>query len=291
MRVLNQKLLSIVGLAASLSAMSLAGHSRQSFVGVVYSHDLLWPNTHGIATQYDPNGGFVSTSGSQEFTGLDRNGNEQTSTFEGGGTALAQYGQLKSSTWGSLTNSFFNEANAANDLPNIYATFGQVTFNDTLKFVGSFILPTFKVRYTYFVDGEVTGDRAYGALSVDVGTNHESFYMDNNQGNTIANYYTTATYELNPMLEHDLSTNFLAGFQVDTRNLPDGFDVAGSANFGSTVTLTSVEMFDQNDNPFYDFTIESDSGTQYPAAPVPEPATITAMALGAVALLRKRRKA
>lgn len=280
--------LSSICVALGLSAVSSAAPSRHSYVGVVTSHDLLWPNTNGIAFEYDPTGGFVATSGGQEFTGLDRNGNERTSYFEGGGTALAQYGQLKASTWGSLTNSFFNEENASNDLPNIYAAFGQVNFKDTLKFVGTFILPTFKVRYTYFVDGEITGDRAYGALSVTVGTNYNSFFIDNQQGNTIANYYTTDLFELNSNLEHGLETNFLAGFQVDTRSLMDGTDIGGAANFGSTVTLTQVEMFDENNNPFYDFAIESESGTIYPT--VPEPASLAALALGAAALLKKRRR-
>ncbi len=258
-------------------------------MGVVTSHDLLWPSTNGIAVVYDPTGAFVSTSGGQEFTGLDHNDDERTSYFEGGGTAFAQYGQLKASTWGSLTNSFFNEGNAANDLPNIYAAFGQVNFKDTLKFVGTLILPTFKVRYTYFVDGQITGDKSYGALSVSAGPYHNSFYIDNQQGSTIANYYTTDLFELNSSLEHELETNFLAGFQVDTRFLADGTNIGGAANFGSTVTLTQIEMFDENNNPFYDFTIESESGTLYPST-VPEPASLAALTLGAVALLKKRRR-
>ncbi len=274
----------------SLATAAVSAPSLHSYVGVLSSHDLLWPNTYGIASQYSSTGAFVSTSGGEEFTGLDRDGNQRSSYFEGGGTAHAQYGQLKASTWGSLTNSFYNPENAENDLPNIYATFGQVNFKDTLKFAGMFILPTFKVRYTYFVHGQLEGSHSYAALSVSVGENSDSLYIDGSTGNTIAQYFTTDLFELNPNLEHGLQTNFLAGFQVDTKGLADGTDVSGAGNFGSTVTLTSIEMFDANGNAFYDFTVLSDSGTIYPTAAVPEPATLAALGLGIATLVRRRKQ-
>ncbi|MBC8066234.1 MAG: PEP-CTERM sorting domain-containing protein [Chlorobia bacterium] len=283
--------LAIFAVAACLGHTTLAAPTLHSLAHLGTSHDLLWPTSNSFASAFDPSGGYVQTSGSEEIVGPDRNGDERTTTYGGFASANASYGMLKTSISASLTNTFYNTANAANDIPHIYVGAGQATFTDTLRFVGSFLLPTFKVRYTYFVHGDVTGE-AYGALSVKIGTNNsETLFVNSDDGPLIAQYFTTTTYELNPMLSHDLRTNFLAGFQEDTKFLADGSDLSGSADFSSTITMTSIEMFDENNNPFYDFTIVADSGTIYPAHnAVPEPATIIATGFGLLVCLRRRKQ-
>jgi hypothetical protein len=280
----------IFALAACLSTSVFAAPSLASYAFLGTSHDLQWPNTTSFVGQYDPLGGPVIASGSAEFVGPDRNGDERTTTFGGTATANASYGMLKTSLTASLTNTFYNPANAGNDIPHIYVGAGQATFSDTLRFVGTFMLPTFKVRYTYFVHGTLTGS-AYASLGVNIGSDpRDGLFLQSGDGPQIAQYWSTALHELNPMLTHDLQTNFLSGFQQDTKFLADGSNRSGTAEFSSTITLSNIEVFDQNNNPFYDFTIESGSGTIYPAAnAVPEPATCAALTLGVLACLRKRR--
>jgi hypothetical protein len=286
-RFSNSKRLALLGFAACLTAFA-TGSSLQTFAHLGTSNDLLWPNTNSFSGFFDPLGGYVEASGEEQFTGPDRNGDERTTTFGGFASADASYGRLRTSLTASLTNSFYNAGNAENGIPNIYVGAGQARFEDTLHFSGTLLVPSFKVRYTYFIHGQVTG-KAYGALSMDIGANHESLFIDSNDGPLIGQYYTTDLYELNPNLYHDISTNFLAGFQQDTKFIPDGFNVSGSADFSSTVTMTNIEMFDQNGHQFYDFSVLSDSGFNYPAAnAVPEPATLLVTGLGVLACLRRR---
>ncbi len=51
------------------------------------------------------------------------------------------------------------------------------------------------------------------------------------------------------------------------------------ANFFDTAQLTGIQVFDADGNPIPDFTIQADSGTQYPLG-VPEPDTIALLGIG-----------
>lgn len=281
----------VFALGATLATTALAQPSRTSFVHLGTSSDTQWPNSTSFASSYDPTGGYVSIDDSAQFTGLDRNGDERTSTFGGVASASSSFGQLRTSLSTSLTNSFFNSANDANGIGHIYIGAAQANFSDTLRFAGTYILPTFKVRYTFFIHGNLTGAN-YGSLSMDVGSNsaNKTVWGDVD-GPNVAQYWTTPSWEISPMLSHGLSVNFLAGFQEDTQYMMDGSDRSGSGDFSQTITMTNIEMFDAAGNPFYDFTIDSDSGTVYPAFnAVPEPATMAALGLGALAVFRRRRK-
>jgi hypothetical protein len=67
-----------------------------------------------------------------------------------------------------------------------------------------------------------------------------------------------------------------------------------SANFFDTAQLTGIQVFDADHNPISDFTIQADSGTQYPLG-VPEPGAITLLGIGGLVVggltaIRRRRK-
>jgi hypothetical protein len=63
----------------------------------------------------------------------------------------------------------------------------------------------------------------------------------------------------------------------------------GTANFGSTLTIDSVSLFDDQMRPISAATLVAASGTNYKIASVPEPATLALIALGSAAVHLRRR--
>lgn len=275
----------VVAAALSLSVVAVA-QERTSSVGLGYSDNNLWQSGSAwfFESGYDPSGGTVSVSGSMDFDGPDRDGNMRTTTLSGSAWATADYGILRTSADASVLNTFFNEENPDNEIPNIYIAYGQANFTDTLRYEAQGINQNWRVRYVYYVHGMNSGV-GYGALGVDIGANYESFFFGD--PGLVAGTYATELYELDGNLEHEIRANLYSGIEVHTDFLDDGSDVFGSSQFGQTVVLQSIELYDEANNLVTDFSIESASGSTYP---VPEPMTMSLLGLGLAGLAARRRR-
>jgi hypothetical protein len=103
----------------------------------------------------------------------------------------------------------------------------------------------------------------------------------------VSQYYSTAAYAIDTSLQQTADISLTTQFDIELDSDMDGMDFAGETDFSSTVTLTAIQVYDLNVNLVSTFSVAGASGTVYP---VPEPASLAALGLGAVGLLRRRKK-
>ncbi|HLO97074.1 MAG TPA: PEP-CTERM sorting domain-containing protein, partial [Fimbriimonas sp.] len=163
---------------------------------------------------------------------------------------------------------------------------GFAGFNDTLQFGGS-LEAGYRARYVFHVDGFNVGPGTMADMSVTIAGNNEQFFaFDQGYNNTI---WATQSYEINGITPQEIAVQFSTQVVNDTWLYEDGITFSGVSDFSSTLVLDHIEVIDANgDLVTSGVTLSSASGTQYNM--VPEPASMMALSLGAVALLRRRKK-
>lgn len=295
----------ISSLVASLTialVSTLAGaQSRSSFAFVAAGNTDLQPDYFGFASDFSATGGLVSTSGAKSFTGMDSSGIEQTMTLAGAATAQSDYGRLRARANASLTNSYYNPDNTPyfdtnrdpsvddDGSPNSLYVAGFATFTDELIYGGT-AAAGYRASYRFFVTGSSSGGGVDAFVNVRIGSNaNESFSADLSSGMT-AQYFTTGKYAIDGNRRQTATASLTAQYRANTFELADGTDLTGAVDFSSTATLDAIYLYDGNDNLVAGYTVAGASGTTYPGSPVPEPATIAALGLGAAAILRRRRR-
>ena len=293
-------------LASSLLLAALAGvasaQSRFLFTAVSAGNLDLQPGYFGYASDFSGTGGLVSAGATKSFTGRDSSEATQTMTIVGSASAQADFGRIRNRASATLTNTYYNPTNLAyfdnsrtpkdDDAgsPDAHYVVASTNFTDPLVYGGT-AAAGYRAQYRFFVTGTSSGSNVGGFLNVGIASNaNESFTADLTGGLT-AQYFTTQKYAIDGNLRQTASVSFTTAFSADMRELPEGSDVSGAADFASTVTLDAIFLYDLNDNLVSGYTVTGASGTVYPtAAPVPEPATMAVLGLGAAALLRRRRK-
>lgn len=274
----------------ALSALSAAQtRSAQTTIGATNSGF----NLSTIVNE-STSGGYVESSLVRTFTGLRADGTDGAMTLDVTASASAEYGRLHAFAGGTLTDAYQNDANPLyydgenvneDGSPDQFGTLGFARFTDTLTYGN--IAQAYYARYTFFVDGVATGDSVAAFILAKIGSDDQEYLdIDLGRRGNIAQYVTTDKHLISPGFEQDVNVLFSAQFN------PSAFGestlLEGSADFSSTATLAGIGLYDANDNLVSGFTVSSLSGTQYPTAPVPEPATMAALGLAALATLRRR---
>lgn len=265
-----------------------------SIVGVTNSEISYFIGTRGFDYRTDGMPAYAAMD--ESWTGMDRNGNSQTMRYVGDTWTQSQFGRLKSRATGSVENSYYNEDNPIfyndndgtfdpNGSPDGLVSLGFAGFNDTLHYGGS-LEAGYRARYLFHIDGVSTGYGTFASLSVKIADDpwEDVFFIGEGTVNTV---WATSTHEINGITPQDIHVQFSDQFVLNTFEVEDGTYASGSANFGSTVTLSGIEVVDANGNTVGGWTVTADSGTNYP---VPEPATMLTLGLGALAAVRRRRR-
>ncbi len=247
----------------------------------------------------------ASASATKSFTGLDRAGNTQTMTFSGNTVSRSDYGRLHCYTSASLTNSYYNAANPAYTdgngnvvnpagSPTSLAALGFAFFDDTLQYGGS-LQAGYKAHYIFHVDGTNSGTGTLADLGVTIGSNPSDTFFASDPGPFAADW-VTQDYAINGITPQSLHVQFSDQVVFDNINLTDGQNYTGTSDFGSTLTLTGIEVVDAGGVPVSGWTVTSGSGTRYPlalAANTPEPgvvALLTGLGVPASLLALRRRR-
>lgn len=247
----------------------------------------------------------VTANATHSFSGLNRAGDPRTMTFTGTTIASSDYGRLHCMTSGRLVNSYYNSANqpyadlngnVINPLgtPTSMDALGFAVFNDTLQYGGA-LQAGYKARYIFHVDGINSGLGALADLGVTVDANPGDLFFSTTSGPFTADW-VTKDYDINGITPQHINVQFSDQVALTPADFTDGQTYTGTSDFGSTLTLTGVQVVDAGGTPVSGWTVTSGSGTNYPlAVSTPEPGVIALlMGLGVPAsllALRRRRAA
>ncbi len=282
----------------AIALASVAGaQTRFSFASIGAANLDSQPGYIALNSGYSGSGALVTADTTREWTGLDQDNETRTMKLVGSSSAQSDFGRLKSKATATVTNTYYNPDNpyywdgtAENPegSPDSLLVAGSTGFTDLLSF-GQGASAGYKARYVFFVHGQKSGDNVYGLLTAKIGNNatEELVLRDNGQ---IAQYWSTQAYTIDSLLQQNANIGFTTRFDLSTFDYADGSNIAGSGDFSSTITLSAVNVYDQNDNLVNNVQVTGASGTVYPIQAVPEPATFAALGLGLAAMLRRRRQ-
>ena len=243
---------------------------------------------------------------SRSFTGKDRSGATRTMTVTGSAFSNpnrdgSNRPAVHLSGQGTVSNAYYSSVNAPsvdgsgqfdpNGSPYQLAVHGNAGYNDTITFAGR-NGEGYTVNFLFALDGQISGDTELG-LNFSTGRANEYYgprlTRVNGVQESVSLTWATPAYPLQFGQSLDLSIDVYAGLTTNLIDHADGSTVRGSANYGDTLTLSGVVVRDPQGNVVTSgITVSSASGASY--NPVPEPAPFAALALGALALLRRKSR-
>ena len=150
----------------------------------------------------------------------------------------------------------------------------------------------YKARYIFHVDGTNSGTGALADLGLNVDSNPGDSFFAGDTGPFAADW-VTQDYAVNGVTPQHINVQFSDQVVLGPVNFTDGQTYAGTSDFGSTLTLTGIQVVDGSGTPVSGWTVTSGSGTKYPLAlATPEPGvTVLLLAISVpFSLLAYRRR-
>ena len=296
MKTLRISLALLAGLLAH-SAFAQDAPSRRASAGVYAQNTQNASYLYPLDYRDSAVGAPVSAAASRSFAGLDRGGATRTMDFSGTAQASAAYGRLRASMSVSLDNSYYNDANPVfydggevnpNGSPDDLAALSFAGFTDRLQFGGE-ALAGYTARYVFYVDGTKTGDESNVAILARIGANPLQVLFSRNPGGFYGEYLATDSYPIDGTFAQTASFDFTVQRTLRPRLMEDGASAHAAADYSATALLAEVQVYDASGRRVTNVTAVGDSGTAYNTQPVPEPACLAALVLGAAPLLRRRK--
>ncbi|MEX0612698.1 MAG: hypothetical protein WD738_09680 [Pirellulales bacterium] len=239
----------VVGLALALPVHCLAATSLTTRNGVVWGNAFLFGDFEDQGASGSDADGYSETGGS----------------FAGTAMSFVSFGAIHARAQADVVSGNYDRQIANS----------SARFKDTFLFTGGSGVG--QAVFTFTVSGSVN------PLSADA---DGSLFV--NEGE-FANFKTGGTYSSFPI-------DFLFGSPIEltfglgavVRFLGMGSTNSATADFGSTATLTGIQVYQGGDS--VPFELSAESGTVYPLTVVPEPvaALFALLALPALALRRRR---
>lgn len=289
-------------LFAMVAASSVQAQELTSRIGVQASNTEFPASNGGLG--FIEEEGYSSDSGSplnasfsQSYTGLDDSGEERTMNISGQSFAQATYGSLRTSGSGTLSNSFYSESNdpyynTTDDIYNVFGTpdifnvYAQASWSDEIL-AGS-TATNYWSTWIFRVTGNTSGQNAFSYFTGKVGNNAAENFYYGTPGPT--NEVVRISKFIQGGIEENVRFDVFSTFQPQTQFYSTGANISGASSFGNTITLTGIELRENPNGPILtNVSMTGASGTVYNV--VPEPATMGALALGLLGVLRRKRVA
>lgn len=255
----------------------------------------------------DASGDFVGTDGngsandasdpftvSRDFTGMDGNGVTQTMNVTGSAYSSSTYGALHLFGAGTVTNSYYNAANPSvingdgsfnpDGSPELIGLHGNAGWSDSITYTG-FQGTGYKVDYYYRLEGTTSGDTEAG---LNFSSNGGYYGPRTTRGNEL---WVTPDFDVAWGVPSDFSVDMYAGLSTHLSQHTDGSTISGYADYSDTLILEGAVIKDPNGNVVNGWSVATASGVSYiKPLPTPEPASLAAVGVGTLALIRRRRK-
>lgn len=241
------------------------------------------------------NGSAVSGNFEGQWSGLNRSGENSTMYFSGYAEAHGYYGSMHTYSSGGLYDSFYNSENDPymnsqtnefnpDGVPDVVDLYAQAGWSDKLM-VGS-TATNYYSTWIFDVSGINTGVESFAYLTIQIGNNPAvPFYF----GGGATNDRLRVSQYIVGGVQENITFNLYSFFQPSTQYFDDGANIVGGSDFSHTVTFEGLELRHEPGGELLTG-LEVTSASGYVYEVVPEPATLGALGLGVVALLRKRRK-
>lgn len=290
-------------LCCSLATTGVVAQSLSSTASIDVSNLDYNGSTNVLSLEYDNNaagGVAVVNLVETQFNGLDSDGNPQTMVYAGGARAFiiapGERPGLHAEVHGSLQNTFYNADNPPyfdatvnppvideTGIPDYFEAYAQARKVELLSY-GGFGAGQYLASYVYHIHGYIFGDGGNSAyLIYQVGNNPEEIasFAPNLPNGEFVGTYATQRYLVGNGQSHEVKTTFATLHEMNTQDVPEGSNIAGAVDFSETITLDHIDVFDENNNLVYGWTVTAASGLDYdlpifrsdfePVAPV-EPA-------------------
>ncbi len=258
-------------------------------------NDGAFVNIDGNGTANGPTDPYVAHA---SFTGMDSLGATQMMTVDGTAYSSSSYGRIHVFGEGTVSNSYYNAANAPyydgtgdpnpNGSPDQIAVHGNAGWGDSFTYTG-FQGTGYKINYYFRLDGSVSGDVQAGlnfSTSALTDDPNGGFYAPRtNEGNAL---WVTPSYDVVWGTATTVDVDFFAGLTTYVSQYADGSSISGVADYSNTLVLENI-VITKDGLPVSGWSMSSASNTAY-IQPVPEPASLAALGVGALALIRRRRR-
>ncbi len=247
---------------------------------------------------------LIAASTSFDINGLMNDGIQGTMTYAVDATAQSDYGSLRASYSTTVTNTFFNSANAPYDpntgtgVPTVLSGQSNASFKDSIVVTGGTGLS--EIRLLIGMEGFLEQssssypfDVGYAALWQQRPTGGTSIIqgsrVNTNPGGAYNQAVLTNSYFLsNGVADVDLVLQVLNSWLL--QYIAQGENVMSTIDFSNTAQIIGIEGFDSFGNSVQITSAIGDSGTNYLLSAVPVPAAIWLFGTGLLGLIGISRR-
>lgn len=227
-------------------------------------------------------GAPVGLAASQDYF-FDDGENFETTTFSGQATASAQFGRLRTSASGSITNGQVPiESYEVGGYPEVFLVDSIAQSTETLQYGGTAV--NYTSTYVFRLTGFNGGEDSFGVLRVKQADDFEEQFLFFDRG-PINEIIRTSAF-VHGATPQEVTITLNSQYQPLSDFFTPGDNYSGSADFGSTLELIGIDLRDDNGVLLPQDTITSSSGVVIPivdAATIPEPSSLLLVFTGLVA--------
>lgn len=263
----------------TLRAISMVDVSNSEYNGETHAVALEWDDDQPAEPLITPAVAGVTLPGI-DFTGMDSNGTPRTMTYRGASTSKAEFRwgatpALRVFVNGRLENSFYNPENPPyfdatqepsvvdpEGVPDILETYGNASFTEILQWGGT--ATNYLAFYKFHIHGVVApGSKGRAMLLVETTTGLDYWILPDSFQGTYGGFWTTRGFRAGLGFAQPIKVTLITAFEARTQEIPEGDDLEGTYDFGSTVTFDEIIVADDDGNPVEGWSVEAGSGSTY----------------------------